>query len=178
MHVYVLRGAPRSGKSTLVRVFRKMFNDVGVVSADDYWTGPAGLYSYDKDFEPEAHRSCFRRFLVELETGREVIVVDNTCSRLLEAAPYILAAESHGYVTKLVTVTCDLGVIQARNEQCKRGIPPEVIEKMVARIAEATPPPWWKHATWDEEAISSKCQAFGIDPDQPDEEVERRPLNG
>jgi len=180
MHVYVLRGAPRSGKSTLVRVFKKMFNDVEVVSADDYWTGPAGLYSYDMDFEPEAHCFCFRRFMFELDSRREVIVVDNTCSRILEAAPYMLAAASDGYLAKLVTVMCSVETMIERNKQSSRGpLPENIIHTMAARIAAADPPPWWKHSEWDEKSLDEACKLFKVDPASPDnDDVERRQLNG
>jgi len=178
MHVIIMRGAPRSGKSTLTRVFRKMWNNVAVVSADDYYIGPMGRYSYDKDLEPEAHRSCFRRFLGLMERVVEVIVVDNTASRLLEASPYVLAAEAHGYVVKVVTVTCAVEKMLERNAASERGqIPNGLIEVMAERIAKDDAPPWWTTEVYDEERLDAACKLFSIDP-KTDDELVCRELTG
>lgn len=178
MHVYVLRGAPRSGKSTLARIYKKMFHGVAVVSADDYWTGPFGRYSYDFDFESEAHCFCFRKFLEAVSRENEVIVVDNTNSRLVEAAPYMLAASAHGYTPKIVTVLCPLKVMQARNEKNERGaLPDGLIDTMEARIRQEEPPRWWARGEYDQKELNGLCAQFNIDPAHP-EEVERRELRG
>ncbi len=155
-----------------------MWNNVAVVSADDYYIGPMGRYSYDKDLEPEAHRSCFRRFLGLMERVVEVIVVDNTASRLLEASPYVLAAEAHGYVVKVVTVTCAVEKMLERNAASERGqIPNGLIEVMAERIAKDDAPPWWTTEVYDEERLDAACKLFSIDP-KTDDELVCRELTG
>ena len=181
MHVYVLRGVPRCGKSTLARVYHAMFdrseysNRVRTLSADSYYTNSKGVYSYDSDLHADAHRTCFRQFL-ELISDPEaavngwVVVVDNTNSRLIEAAPYMTAAGSFGHGATLVTVLTPMEEVLRRNEASgTKKVPEVVILDMWARINPESPtfeepPPWWRTKTLTSEDVGNLLGKFDLRP--------------
>lgn len=173
MHAYILRGVPRSGKSTLARIYSEMFNHekVRIFSADDYYTNARGVYSYDARLHGEAHLACFRRFLGALMEGEDetgcVLIADNTNSRLIEAAPYIQAAGAFGFRPFLVTVSTPLEVVLERNAASSKQIPEDVIREMWNRIdpegsAYEEPPHWWASEVLAPEDIDELRKKFGV----------------
>ena len=47
--LFLLRGLPGSGKSTLVKQIQAAYAESAVCSADDYFLQEDGTYNYDKD---------------------------------------------------------------------------------------------------------------------------------
>jgi predicted kinase len=156
MHVFVMRGCPGSGKSTLAEALFHAYAKVGqdgkldgaIVSADEYFTrrAPGGEitgYFHDQNLEPEAHNACFRSYWSAVTNSVDCIIVDNTSSRLIEAAGYFQLGSSLGYTVVLYTVHALLEVCLERNVH---GVPDEVINAMWERIDgenREEPPPWW-----------------------------------
>jgi len=138
--VIVLRGLSGSGKSTVTKNLVAGEPDAVVVSSDDLFMVD-GEYQFDFDKLNEAHNSCFRDFMAAIEVGAPLIIVDNTNSRALEMAPYMMAGRAYGYECGILQLDCDPDIAAERNTH---GTPKKVIIAMAARMKDEPLPPWWK----------------------------------
>lgn len=90
--VFILSGAPGSGKSHLARYMEENM-DAETVSADYYMT-ENGEYKFDVSKLSDAHKNCFRDFCELIDEDEvPVIVVDNTNIDAYEIAPYLMYAQ-------------------------------------------------------------------------------------
>lgn len=136
--IYILRGLPGSGKSTMaerLKYWLELDNSMyGLIcSADDYFQRFGRAYQFDQASLPQAHAWCQGKALAGIEMGVDLII-DNTNTRLWEMQPYLDMADRYGL---------DLYVLEpntpwARNvdELFKRnthGVPREAIERMLDR---------------------------------------------
>ncbi len=57
--MFLMRGLPGSGKSTLVNILKRLYSkSVVVCSADNYFLDSQGVYNFNRDKIGEAHRVC------------------------------------------------------------------------------------------------------------------------
>lgn len=91
--LYILRGLPGSGKSTLGRKLAPNSN----VAADDFMVNEEGVFTYDVTRIKEVHEKCQAQVLSWLREKVPVIAVHNTASRFWEFEPYIKMANEHEY---------------------------------------------------------------------------------
>lgn len=106
--VYILRGLPGSGKSTLTaKIFWDHYNTEGqfvkTFSTDDYWIRPDGYYDWRGDRVKEAHQWNLNRFIDFVDTHNPAIaIVDNTNTTLKELLPYVDYGVAMGAEIKIV----------------------------------------------------------------------------
>jgi len=146
--VIILRGIPGSGKSYKAELLAKAHKAIDnslviILSTDDFNTDENGVYK----FNPESHKLCLRKyvdFLTTCSTSPGLVIVDNTNTRLLEAAPYYALAETYGCLRSILTIHCPVDLALARN---KHNVPEDVIKRMYVTLEEETAriPPWWVH---------------------------------
>ncbi|XP_023403015.1 NEDD4-binding protein 2-like 1 isoform X5 [Loxodonta africana] len=55
-HLYLLRGLPGSGKTTLARQLQHDFPRAVIFSTDDFFSRDDGTYEFNPDFLEEAHK--------------------------------------------------------------------------------------------------------------------------
>ena len=91
--LYIIRGIPGSGKTTLAR---KLAPDANF-AADDYFYDSEGNYKFDVSKLDAAHRTCMKNVVNSMMSGIPVIAVNNTFVRKWEYEPYIEMAEKLGY---------------------------------------------------------------------------------
>lgn len=99
--VVIFRGLPGSGKSTLAKRLGGF-----IVSADNYFVRN-GVYKFDPTKLGDAHVECMRSFLYAVGMDMQLVVVDNTNTRLMELNPYRMVALAHGYDVEIHRVICD-----------------------------------------------------------------------
>ena len=99
--VVILRGLPGSGKSFIAHncsEFHQESSKVAICAADDYFM-EGDSYRFNPDLLPKAHSYCLNQFLIALSSKKELIVLDNTNSKLWEYQIY-------NYLCKILGCTC------------------------------------------------------------------------
>lgn len=136
MKVYIIRGAPGTGKTTEASKMDKNENAVHC-SADNYFYEVAALNgtSYLEEFKPwlvgKAHQFCWGAFIHALVVmGEETIIVDNTNTYKWEYENYVLLAEQLGYEVEIITTDMSESA-EVYHERNTHGVPLEVIERML-----------------------------------------------
>lgn len=120
--LYIIRGLPGSGKTTLAHRLASATGGV-VYEADDLFT-EAGEYRFDPNRLGEAHEQCFRNTAAALHEGRTVCVA-NTFTRRYEWERYQLLAQKLG-------VPCQILICQG-NFGSVHDVPAETYHRMKLR---------------------------------------------
>lgn len=95
--LFIMRGLPGSGKSTVVKAITDTFRSNAVCSADDYFFRD-GEYRFDAALLSKAHEACQNRAKDSCNGGVAAVVVDNTNVRRWEMKFYLQLAGQRDYV--------------------------------------------------------------------------------
>jgi predicted kinase len=121
MILYIIRGLPGSGKSTMAREIIAKNPETKHFEADMYFYDKTGKYVFNSTKLAHAHQWCQLKTADALENGYDCIV-SNTFIQKWEVQPYIDMAKNIG---------AELVIITAKgNYQNIHGVPDEVIERM------------------------------------------------
>ncbi|KAM6179022.1 NEDD4-binding protein 2-like 1 [Rhynchocyon petersi] len=96
-HLYLLRGLPGSGKTTLARELQRDSPRAVIFSTDDFFFQEDGTYEFKPDFLEEAHKWNQRRARKAMRNGISPIIIDNTNLHAWEMKPYAVMALEHNY---------------------------------------------------------------------------------
>ena len=135
--LFVMRGLPGSGKSTVARAIVAKYPGATVCSADSFFVNKiTGEYEFDPNGLRSAHEESQKSAEKAMASeGRGVVVVDNTNVRKWEMGFYFKAAERHGYnVVVLETKTpwrLDPAVLAEKNSH---GVTADVLRKKVGQF--------------------------------------------
>lgn len=99
--LFIIRGLPGSGKSTIVKAITNTYCSSMVCSADDYFLQD-GKYNFDAAHLSEAHAACQNKAKDSCNRGMNVVVVDNTNVRRWEMKFYLELAHQRDYIVVLV----------------------------------------------------------------------------
>ena len=104
--VFVMRGLPGSGKSSIVKVLSKIYknNQPIMCSADTYFVNENGDYVWNKAFLKDAHEASQNLMKSSVQEGRPLIVVDNTNVEFWEMRPYFSSAQNGPYTYYVIVV--------------------------------------------------------------------------
>ena len=137
MKVYIIRGAPGTGKTTEAGTIMDDNRDAVHCSADNYFYEVAALNgtSYLEEFKPwlvgKAHQFCWGAFIHALVVmNEETIIVDNTNTYKWEYENYVLLAKELGYEVEII-VTDMSESAEVYHERNTHDVPLEVIERML-----------------------------------------------
>ena len=123
--LYLIRGVPGSGKTTLGNRLKEAGLVDYVCSADDYMVGPDGKYLFDGSRLRECHKRCRISTRNRLSEGGSVAVC-NTFTRRWEMQSYIDMADD---------LNCTLYVIRCEGDYGNiHGVPEEKVAEMRARF--------------------------------------------
>lgn len=126
--LYLIRGVPGSGKSSLAQ---KMYDCKMVgfyVEADDFFINDDGVYQFDPKKLNLAHNECQAATKFHLEDGLDV-AVSNTSTTEAEVETYRKIAEDCN--ARFVSI-----VVESRHDGKNiHGVPPEKVEQMRKRFS-------------------------------------------
>jgi predicted kinase len=122
--LWVLRGAPGSGKSTKAKEILKDISDGAHFEADMFFER-TGTYVFEAEKIGHAHSWCMQSTKAALQQGKTV-VVSNTFTKHREFRFYIELAEKMGIPYEIIHMTG-----QFKNVH---NVPDEVVNRMLANF--------------------------------------------
>jgi len=121
--IYIMRGLPGSGKSTIAKQLSGT-----VVSADLFFINEDGEYVHDRSKIGAAHAWCQAQCRHLMLQGEDVIV-DNTNVHRWEFQYYLNFAEEFGYNVSIIHVGTVLSIHEL-GERNTHGVPTDIIARM------------------------------------------------
>lgn len=138
--VIIMCGLPGSGKSFLAKelqqeFFRSTSDKVAIVSADNYWLRPDGLYDWNAKYIGRAHAWCQEKFKWFLQDEYDLVIVDNTNLSAQERKPYILLAEQYGYSHEVKEPETEwrYNALEC-SKRNTHGVPLATLDRMLAKL--------------------------------------------
>ncbi|CAF3566125.1 unnamed protein product [Rotaria sordida] len=136
--MFLMRGLPGSGKSTIVTILKRIYSkSVVVCSADNYFIDSQGNYNFNRDKIGEAHLRCQQQTEDACKNNILAVIVDNTNIRMDECKPYFQKASNYGYIVIIVEPRTnwkrDANILMNRNTH---KVPMDIIE---ARLRQYQP---------------------------------------
>jgi predicted kinase len=132
--VWLVRGIPGSGKSTMIeKKFGPSSRESVVLSTDDYWYA-GGHYLWDNWHLEDAHDWTHRRFMQLLERQVPRVIVANTFTRLWEMTRFVEMART--FDAQLRVIESDASWAKDPVECAKRtktGVTVEKLQRMLER---------------------------------------------
>lgn len=121
--LYIVRGVPGSGKTTLAKQLT-----ANVFEADHYFYDNDGNYNFIPSEIKEAHKECQQFVGFAMESGIQKIAVSNTFTQEWEMEPYFELAKKYGF--KVFTI-----IVENRHGgKNQHGVPEDKIEQMKNRF--------------------------------------------
>ena len=148
----IMRGVPGSGKSTeaekMVKEYCEDMDDwtLGVVcSADKYFVRPDGVYDFSFKTLKNAHKWCrgtAEKWMSKDLGAADLIVIDNTNTRLWEYETYLDLAKQYGYTVELkvvgkmdrITGKFNRDSVKEYAERNSHGVPVDKVIEMAERF--------------------------------------------
>lgn len=142
--VFLMRGLPGSGKSTLVNALTETYDCQNpiVCSADQYFIDKFGIYRFDQSRLKDAHEASQSLMKMSVSEGKKMIIVDNTNVQNWEMRPYFSSIVKAPFTYRLVIVEpatpwkLDAEQLAAKNTH---SVSEEIISKKVHQFQEAVP---------------------------------------
>ena len=101
--MFVMRGLPGSGKSTVVRKLLETFPGISVdCSADKFFVSTEGEYVMDRSRLKDAHQWCQDTARDACRTDTNVVIIDNTGVKRWELVAYFKLAMEFSYAVVVV----------------------------------------------------------------------------
>jgi predicted kinase len=124
--LYVVRGVPSSGKSSLADSIVGAENNI---AADDYFYEIGnGEYTFDFRKLGDAHKYCQAKVKELLESGVPKVAVSNTSTRECDVNLYKKIGEDAGY--RVFVLTCE----KWHENTNSHGVPNKSIERMASQL--------------------------------------------
>lgn len=149
--LYLVRGLPGSGKSTIASALAGSVEGGAAVEADAFFVDDDGVYTFDAKQLAAARASSEDGARSAMEAGAPVVAVANTFSRRASWAPYVKAANANNYSVTILETHGDHGSIHE--------VPDEAIAAMADRWESVVAPDEGGDArAWLNRALEGRCR--------------------
>lgn len=126
--LYILRGCPSSGKTTLAKTLEETLPNCVAIAADDFHYDNKGNYNWKPTNVGKSHDKCKEWVLLAMYSQCTNIIVHNTSTSEKELKPYTDMAGQHGY--KVVSL-----VVENRHgNKNDHNVPQDTVDKMEQRL--------------------------------------------
>lgn len=105
--LYIIRGLPGSGKTTLAKKLAPTCR----FEADDFFIDENGEYDFDARLLRQAHHACWQGVRDAMKHDEPVIAVANTFTQMWEMVPYLEFAKEYGYTPNVIELLNSYGSI-------------------------------------------------------------------
>lgn len=122
----IMRGIPGSGKSTIAKLIQQGLPNSIVLSTDDLFMTPEGVYNFDPKKLGINHKQNQSKAMKACEEGKNVII-DNTNTKQSEVNEYVKIAQQYGYKISVVSVLEQQPIAFKRNSH---GVPEETHKRL------------------------------------------------
>ena len=123
--IYIIRGVPGSGKTTMAETLIKQGKASIHVEADMFMVNADGDYEFDPKKLTFCHDQCQNVVNAAMQINRD-IVVSNTFTRKWEMQPYVDMADEFGYRVCEIIMRGDFGNVH--------GVPDDKVAAMRNRF--------------------------------------------
>ena len=138
-YLYLLRGLPGSGKTTLAQDLAQMYDAMGyavtVLAADDYFYDDQGNYNFDRNSLLKAHGICqlkAQEAMIHTKTNKpRAVFIHNTSTMEKELKPYLEMVE----VSSVDWIVRSLVVENRHGNSSTHGVPDHTLEAMRDRFS-------------------------------------------
>ena len=124
--LYIIRGVPGSGKTTLANEMKAAGMIWDFAEADKFMIDNEGNYRFDPKQLGECHEKCQNEIRDMMRAGYPSIAVSNTFTRKWEMEKYIGLANQFGYEVCMIVCQGDFANVH--------GVPPERVQQMRERF--------------------------------------------
>ena len=123
-YLYIVRGIPGSGKSSLAELLAPSSS----ICTADYYHMKDGVYNWKPENIKKAHAWCQDKAKELMMVNRTPIVIANTSTTVKEMQPYYDLAKRYGYQVYSI-------IVENRHDGVNvHDVPEEVLEKMKKRF--------------------------------------------
>ena len=129
--IFIMRGLPSVGKSTLSDVLKLVHPDSVVLSTDEFFVDKeSNKFVFDKEKLLKAHEWNFSRFKKAIEDKKPNIIVDNSNIKYFHYHHYLDYGQRHDYFVAIITIPHNDVSEQQLAERSSHGVTRNTIHRM------------------------------------------------
>ena len=109
MKIFIIKGTPGSGRSTVANELKTIYQSLGktveIIEANDFMINPeTKQYEFVQENVSKCFSQCYARYIELIESKSDVIIVTNINGHFSEYASYITRGRNNGYEVHVMSM--------------------------------------------------------------------------